>query len=220
MEGSGAKGSMIHGIWLWPRSFWCLKGGGMVIKTFFVLCLLLCVSFSYTFHVHPAEGLKVGVLVPLSGVAAQAGLEMKLGIEMAKLEKKTLLNKPIELIVEDTQAKPRIAVRKAEQLVHKDGCIALIGIFSSEEGLALTKNIERLKVPIVTTHAMATDFYRMHKWVFRCGQLANDQTAMGNVKAILENPDLNKRKYYVLCHDYVWGHDAAERFIPLQRKRA
>jgi len=201
------------------KKFLVFKRGGMVIKTFFVLCLLLCVSFSYTFHVHPAEGLKVGVLVPLSGVAAQAGLEMKLGIEMAKLEKKTLLNKPIELIVEDTQAKPRIAVRKAEQLVHKDGCIALIGIFSSEEGLALTKNIERLKVPIVTTHAMATDFYRMHKWVFRCGQLANDQTAMGNVKAILENPDLNKRKYYVLCHDYVWGHDAAERFITLAKEK-
>jgi len=65
---------------------------------------------------------------------------------------------------------------------------------------------------------MTTEFYGLHKWVFRCGQLANDQTAVGNVKAILETPDLKKRNYYVLAHDYAWGHDAAERFIKLAKE--
>ena len=165
------------------------------------------------------DTINVGVLVPLSGIAAQAGLEIKLGIEMAKEEKKQLLGKPIKLIVEDTQAKASIAVRKAEKLVFREGCIALTGIFSSEEGLQLAKKIDKIKVPLLTTHAMATDFYGLHKWVFRCGQLGNDQTAVGNVKAIVESPDLKKRSFYVLCHDYIWGHDAAERFILLAKEK-
>jgi len=165
-----------------------------------------------------ADTVKIGVLVPLSGVAAQGGLEMKMGIEMAAAEKKTLLGKPIELIVEDTQVKPPVAISKAEKLVFKDGCISLIGVFSSGVGLAIAKNIDKLKVPFLTTHVMTTEFYGLHKWVFRCGQLANDQTAVGNVKAILETPDLKKRNYYVLAHDYAWGHDAAERFIKLAKE--
>jgi branched-chain amino acid transport system substrate-binding protein len=184
------------------------------LVTWLVVCVvLLCGKVGFT-----ADTVKIGVLVPLSGVAAQGGLEMKMGIEMAAAEKKTLLGKPIELIVEDTQVKPPVAISKAEKLVFKDGCISLIGVFSSGVGLAIAKNIDKLKVPFLTTHVMTTEFYGLHKWVFRCGQLANDQTAVGNVKAILETPDLKKRNYYVLAHDYAWGHDAAERFIKLAKE--
>jgi ABC-type branched-subunit amino acid transport system substrate-binding protein len=37
---------------------------------------------------------------------------MKYGIEMAAAEKGTVLGRPIELLVEDTQVKPPIAVTK------------------------------------------------------------------------------------------------------------
>ena len=162
--------------------------------------------------------IKIGVLVPLSGIVAQGGQEMKMGIEMAAEEKKTILGRPIELIVEDTQVKPPVAVTKAEKLVFKDGCKALIGVFSSGVGLALAENIDKLNVPFLTTHVMTTKFYGIHKYVFRSGQLANDQTAVGNVKGILARPDLKNRTYYVIVHDYAWGHDAGERFIDLAKK--
>ncbi|RJR23386.1 MAG: ABC transporter substrate-binding protein [Desulfobacteraceae bacterium] len=165
-----------------------------------------------------ADPVKIGVLVPLTGIVAQGGLEMKYGIEMAAKEKGKVLGRPIELVVEDTQIKPDVAVSKAEKLVFKDGCVSLIGVFSSGVGLALAKNIDKLKVPFVTTHVMTTEFYGMHKWVFRSGQLANDQTAVGNVKGILARPDLKDRKYYVLVHDYAWGHDAGKRFIELAKQ--
>jgi branched-chain amino acid transport system substrate-binding protein len=162
--------------------------------------------------------IKIGVLVPLSGIVAQGGVEMREGIVMAAEEKGTLLGRPIELIVEDTRVKPPIAVSKAEKLVYKDGCIALIGVFSSGVGLALAKNIDKLNVPFLSTHVMTTKFYGLHKYVFRSGQLANDQTAVGNVRGILARPDLKKRTYYVLVHDYAWGHDAGERFIELAKQ--
>jgi len=165
-----------------------------------------------------ADPVKIGVLVPLTGIVAQGGLEMKMGIEMAALEKKTVLGRPIELVVEDTQIKPDVAVSKAEKLVFNDNCKALIGVFSSGVGLALAKNIDKLNVPFVTTHVMTTEFYGLHPLVFRSGQLANDQTAIGNVKGILDRPDLKDRKYYVIVHDYAWGHDGGKRFIELAKK--
>ena len=115
--------------------------------------------------------IKIGVLVPLSGIVAQGGLEMKEGIEMAAKEKGKLLGRPIELVVEDTRIKPDVAVSKAEKLVFKDGCVALIGVFSSGVGLAIAKNIDRLNVPFLTTHVMTTKFYGLNKFVFRSGQL-------------------------------------------------
>lgn len=164
------------------------------------------------------DPVKIGVLVPLTGIVAQGGLEMKYGIEMAAEEKGTVLGRPIELLVEDTQVKPPIAVTKAEKLVYKDDCKALIGVFSSGVGLALAKNIDKLKVPFLSTHVMTTKFYGLHPLVFRSGQLANDQTAVGNVKGILARPNLKDRTYYVIVHDYSWGHDAGERFIELAKK--
>jgi branched-chain amino acid transport system substrate-binding protein len=121
-------------------------------------------------------------------------------------------------LVEDTQVKPPIAVTKAEKLVYKDGCKALIGVFSSGVGLALAKNIDKLNVPFVSTHVMTTEFYGLNPLVFRSGQLANDQTALGNVKGIMARPDLKNRTYYVIVHDYAWGHDAGSRFIELAKQ--
>ena len=45
------------------------------------------------------DPVKIGVLVPLTGIVAQGGLEMKYGIEMAAAEKGTVLGRPIELLV-------------------------------------------------------------------------------------------------------------------------
>ncbi|WP_457553904.1 ABC transporter substrate-binding protein [Desulfobacula sp.] len=182
------------------------------------LSLMVAMIFLVPQQVLAKKPVKIGVLVPLTGIVAQGGLEMQYGIEMAAEEKGTVLGRPIELLVEDTRVKPPVAVTKAEKLVYKDGCKALIGVFSSGVGLALAKNIDKLNVPFVSTHVMTTKFYGLHPLVFRSGQLANDQTAVGNVKGILARPDLKKKTYYVIVHDYSWGHDAGERFIALAKE--
>lgn len=183
-----------------------------------LLSVVIVVAMLGTSPAVASSPIKIGVLVPLTGIVAQGGLEIKNGIEMAAAEKGTILGRPIELVVEDTQIKPDVAVTKAEKLVYRDNVVALIGVFSSGVGLAIAKNIDRLKVPFLTTHVMTTELYGLHKWVFRSGQLANDQTAVGNVKGILERPDLKDRTYYVLVHDYAWGHDAGQRFIELAKQ--
>jgi branched-chain amino acid transport system substrate-binding protein len=187
---------------------------GVIVTLSAVLAVLVVAAQSFA----AGDPVKIGVLVPLTGIVAQGGLEMKYGIEMAAAEKGTVLGRPLELLVEDTQVKPPIAVTKAEKLVYKDGCKALIGVFSSGVGLAIAENIEKLNVPFVSTHVMTTAFYGLNPLVFRSGQLANDQTALGNIKGILARPELKSRTYYVIVHDYAWGHDAGERFIALAKQ--
>ncbi|NNF99900.1 MAG: ABC transporter substrate-binding protein [Desulfobacteraceae bacterium] len=191
------------------------------MKKFLFMSALLVFAVMMSMAPHAAmaaDPVNIGVLVPLTGIVAQGGVEMKYGIEMAAEEKGTVLGRPIKLIVEDTQVKPPVAVTKAEKLVYKDNCKALIGVFSSGVGLALAQNIDKLNVPFLTTHVMTTQLYDLHPLVFRSGQLANDQTAVGNVKGILARENLKNRTYYVLVHDYSWGHDAGERFIALAKQ--
>ena len=84
-------------------------------KTGFMSLLVLVVAILMVApNVVAEEPVKIGVLVPLTGIVAQGGLEMKYGIEMAAEEKGTVLGRPIELLVEDTQVKPPVAVTKAE----------------------------------------------------------------------------------------------------------
>jgi len=139
------------------------------------------------------------------------------GQEMAGEDWGGLLGHPIKVIKEDTAIQPATALAKAEKLVFKDGAVALIGGFSSGVGLGIMENIERLGVPFVTTHVMTTEFYDAHDYVFRSGQLANDQTVRGTAMAILADPDLRNQKFYIIAHDYAWGWDEAERFIDLAR---
>lgn len=187
-------------------------------KTLLLLTFLLCLILPAG-PLRAEEPVRIGVLVPLSGIAAQGGAEIRDGILMAKEEKGTLLGRPIELVVEDTQANPEVGVRKAEKLVFQDGAKALLGVFSSAVALAVARHAEKLKVPFLTTHAMTTELYGIHPLVFRCGQLANDQATIGNVRGIVETPDLKKRRYYVLAHDYAWGNDAARRFVQLAKDK-
>ncbi|MGW8187580.1 MAG: ABC transporter substrate-binding protein, partial [Desulfobacterales bacterium] len=67
------------------------------------LSVVLAAALSVPFQAAAKEPVKIGVLVPLTGIVAQGGLEMKYGIEMAAAEKGTVLGRPIELLVEDTQ---------------------------------------------------------------------------------------------------------------------
>lgn len=182
----------------------------------FFLGLLLAPGYAGAQEKKP---IKVGVPVTLSGMAAQVGVDNRNGIVLAAKHKKTILGRPIELLIEDEEGKPEVGVRKAEKLVFKDGCVALLGVVFSGVGLAIAGEADKLKVPFLTTNVMTPKFYGINKYVFRCGQLADDQCAFGNVMGILADPDLKKRTYYVLADDYAWGHSCAEAFIDLAKNK-
>jgi len=165
------------------------------------------------------EPIKIGVPMTLIGIAAQVGIDNRNGILLAAKHKKTIMGRPIKLIIEDEEGKPEIGIRKAEKLVYKDGVVALLGVAFSGVGLAIAGEADRLGVPFLTTNVMTPKFYGISKYVFRCGQLADDQVAVAHAMGILASPDLRERTYYVLADDYAWGHSCSEAFIDLAQKK-
>jgi branched-chain amino acid transport system substrate-binding protein len=100
-------------------------------------------------HAHAAEPIKIGILLPLSGNFAPNGQQALTGMKMYFDQ---VGNKagghPLELVVEDTQGKPDVAVTKARKLVERDGVAILTGVISSGEALAVNDYSKQNKVPL------------------------------------------------------------------------
>lgn len=188
-------------------------------KTFWALSLLAMVVLLLPATAPAKEPIKIGVPMTLVGIAAQVGIDNKNGIILAAKHKKTILGRPIKLIIEDVEGKSEVGIRKAEKLVFKDKVVALLGVAFSGVGLAIAGEANRLGVPFLTTNVMTPKFYGISKYVFRLGQLADDQEAVANVLGMVADAKLKNRNYYVLADDYAWGHSCAEAFIALAKKK-
>jgi branched-chain amino acid transport system substrate-binding protein len=103
-----------------------------------------------TLAARAADPIKIGVLLPLSGNFAVLGQQALAGM---KIYLDQVGNKagdhPIDLLVEDSQGKPDVAVTKARKLVQCDGAQVLTGVVSSGEALAVNDYSRDNKVPLV-----------------------------------------------------------------------
>lgn len=108
-----------------------------------------------------AKPLRVGVLSPMSGVYASLGTNKVNGIKMFFNEQKMAVDGvKIELIVEDTEAKPQEGLRKARKLVEQDNVDILLGVISSAIGYGLKEYVNRAKKVWVTTGAAADGIFK------------------------------------------------------------
>jgi branched-chain amino acid transport system substrate-binding protein len=104
------------------------------------------------------DAIKVGVLLPLSGNFTPNGQQTLTGIKMYLDEiGSTAAGHKLELVVEDTQGKPDVAVTKARKLVERDGVAVLSGIVSSGEALAVNDYSRESKIPLVLSGDAGVD---------------------------------------------------------------
>jgi branched-chain amino acid transport system substrate-binding protein len=104
------------------------------------------------------DTIKIGVLLSLTGNFAENGKQTLTGIQMymdqigSKAGGHTL-----ELVVEDTQSKPDVAVTKARKEVERDGVAVLSGLVSSGEALAVNDYSRESKTPLVLSGDAGVD---------------------------------------------------------------
>jgi branched-chain amino acid transport system substrate-binding protein len=156
--------------------------------------------------------LKVGVLAPLSGVYASLGTNKMNGIKMALAEKgMKVAGHQIELVVEDTEAKPQEGLRKARQLVEEDKVDILLGVISSAIGYALKQYVARTQKVWITTGAAADGIFKKannNPYAFRSSLStwqANDP--MGTWLG-----DKGFKRVFLTGPDYAMGREALEAF--------
>ncbi|MEJ2374917.1 MAG: ABC transporter substrate-binding protein [Pseudolabrys sp.] len=111
--------------------------------------------------------LKVGVLLPRSGVQAGIGQDCQRGVEIAGPLLKDLGLPELQIMSGDTETKVEVARSRAEKLI-SDGAQLLIGAFDSGQTTAIAQVAEQKGVPLVINIAAAPQITEQgYKFVFR-----------------------------------------------------
>ena len=105
-----------------------------------------------------AQELRIGFLAPTTGIFAQVGKDMVSGFQLWLDESGgNFGGAKVTFIVEDTEGKPPIAVRKAEKLVRQDKVHIFIGGLLAPTGYALAPVSTRLKTVYIASVPAADD---------------------------------------------------------------
>ena len=121
------------------------------------------------FSIGRAQGtaLKVGVLLPRSGVQAGIGQDCHRGVEIAGDILKGLGLPSLEIMNGDTESNPDVARARAERLI-SEGAQLLVGAFDSGQSTAIAQVAEQKGIPYVINIAAAPPITEQgYKFVFR-----------------------------------------------------
>jgi branched-chain amino acid transport system substrate-binding protein len=105
--------------------------------------------------------IKVGVILPYSGVYAQPGEDITDGMKLYfEQEGKKVAGRPIELITEDTKADPQVGVQAARRLIEQEGVDVLTGTVSTAVAYGVIDVTQRDEIPFIISNATGADATR------------------------------------------------------------
>lgn len=160
------------------------------------------------------ETIKIGVLTPLSGTYAGIGQQVRWGIDQSAEEINTaggIAGRQIELVYEDSEANPAVAVTKAEKLFTVDNVDFLTGTVNSGATLAVGQVADRAGKLIATTVSFsdAITGSGCSPNVFRVNARAGQQSEALAAWLKEEKPGA---KVYYLGPDYEMGRSTVAAF--------
>ena len=176
-----------------------------------ILLMLIC-SLAGVSSVSAQGAIKIGLLVPLSGQFAQIGKDMVAGTELyLDGVDRRAAGRPIELIVEETEGNPQMALTKARKLVEQDRVHILTGGLLSSTAYALQPFVDGNRIP-TTYPVMAPDDITQRKpakWVVRTGW-ATSQPMHPFGEWVART--LKYRRVAVIGMDYAFGYETIGGF--------
>ena len=190
------------------KRFFCKKAiWGTII---FMLSLFILIARPY--GARAADTFKIGETNPFSGPAAYLGTVYHEGTKFVVDEynaKGGLLGKRIEVISEDNEFKPDVAVRKVKKMILEDK----VNIFGSGTGthmaIALSKVAAQYKtIGINYGYSQPVAKKDFTRYYFRAGVSPYSVTS-GHAQLIATTPH---RKVYMIYQDFAYGHAMATFF--------
>jgi branched-chain amino acid transport system substrate-binding protein len=168
-----------------------------------------------------AEPVKIGVVTPLTGTYAPIGQQVRWGVELAAKEINAaggILGRPVELLFEDEEANPAVAVQKAEKLFQVAKVDFLTGTVNSGSTLAVGQLAERNDRLISTTVSFSDAITgdKCSPNVFRVNARAGQQSAALAEWLAKDKPGA---PIYFLGPDYEMGRNTVAAFQAASAKR-
>lgn len=104
------------------------------------------------------KSLKIGVILPYSGVFSQLARDLEDGWRLALDERSaTIADYEVVLITEDGEGTAQVALQKAQKLIKSDGVEVIAGVVSSAAAIALAGVAEKEKIPFIAANAVADE---------------------------------------------------------------
>ncbi len=156
---------------------------------------------------------KVGVLASLTGALESYGKQTKngfeLGLEYATGGTMEVEGRKIEVVWEDTETKPEVAVQKATKLLEDDGVDFLVGSSSSGDTLAvlpLAEEYEKIMIvePAVADSITGSEF---NPYIFRTSRNSSQDAYAAAASIAGEGV-----KIATFAPDYSFGWDGVSAF--------
>jgi len=156
------------------------------------------------------QPVKVGVVAPFSGVAADFGRQMQAGIDaFFKLHGDTFAGRKIEVLVRDTGGpNPEVAKRLAQELVTRDKVDFLAGFGFTPEALAAAPVATEAKKPMVVMNAATSIVTERSPYIVRFSMTLPQVSAPMATWAAKQGI----KNVYTLVTDYAPGLDAEKQF--------
>ena len=180
-------------------------------RTIPIALALACLAGSALAQNQP---IRIGVVTPLSGTYAGIGQQVKWGLDLAARQINAaggVAGRPLELIYEDEEANPAVAVQKAEKLFQVNKVDFLTGTVNSGSTLAVGQLAERNNRLIATTVSFADSITgdKCSPNVFRVNARAGMQSAA--LADWLSGTRPNANVFY-LGPDYEMGRSTVAAF--------
>jgi branched-chain amino acid transport system substrate-binding protein len=156
--------------------------------------------------------IKIGVIAPMTGGAAQAGKDMTNGLQMWLDENgNQMVGRKVEVIIEDSQGQPNVALTKLQKLVERDKVNVLVGELFAHIGYAMAPKVDEYRIPMLYPVIAADDLTQRKpaKWVVRTGWASSQPShPFGEYAA----KTLGYKKIVAIGIDYAFGWEVVGGF--------
>jgi len=174
--------------------------------------LSISIGFGQTKPSGVKPPIKIGYLAPLSaGAYAAPSSDMRDGFILYLSQKgNQLAGRPVEVLMEDTEAKPDVGLTKAKKLVERDKVHMLAGIYHSGVAYAIAEYVKGQKIPVLIQNAGADDLTqrRYNPYLFRVSWANSQFTHPLGEWAYRKG----KRKAAIVSSDYAAGWEYSGGF--------
>jgi branched-chain amino acid transport system substrate-binding protein len=161
-----------------------------------------------------ADGIKVGVLLPLTGAQAKFGEIEKRSYEMAAEEinaKGGVNGKKIELLFEDDTGKPDVGRSGIEKLISRENVPVITGGYSSSVTAAAAPVAQQRQVPFVICTGSADDITEKgYNYIFRINPPASEYP--NSVKSFLKEVAKDVKTAALLYENSAFGQSSSKSF--------
>jgi branched-chain amino acid transport system substrate-binding protein len=160
-----------------------------------------------------AEPIRVGMVAPLTGPAAEAGLYQVQGAKLATKEVNQtggVLGRQIDLVIEDDQTTNPGIVLAFSKLTGDKGIAAFIGSIRSTQVQAIAPDIQKVGKPVMIGGTDPTLTHMGNPWLFR---FRPNDTYSARVLAEYGVNALGKRKWAIVHSTDVFGTNGMKNLV-------